>query len=47
MSQFLIKLLVAEYIIIMITCLLEHNWWRAFYWLGACILNIGVLGGMR
>lgn len=43
LSQTLIKFLVLEYSIIMIVCLIEGNWRKATYWLGASVINIGVL----
>jgi hypothetical protein len=43
MSNFLIKILLAEYVIIMVVCLFEKNWPRATYWLGAIILNYSLL----
>lgn len=43
MSLLLMKLLCAEYAVILIVCCCEGNWKRALYWLGASILQISVI----
>ncbi len=47
MSNLLIKMLLIEYVIIMAVCVYERNWARVMYWCGACLLQLGVLGGMK
>lgn len=47
MSQTLMKILLCEYGIIMVVCMIEQNWNRALYWIGACILQVAVIWGMR
>lgn len=47
MSNFLIKCLLIEYIVIMAVCVYEKNWARVLYWIGACLLQIGILWGMK
>jgi len=43
MSTFLIKLLLAEYAVILVFCMVERNWPRALYWLGAAFIQGAVL----
>lgn len=38
LSSLFIKILLLEYIVIMIICLYEHNWVRVEYWLGALLI---------
>jgi hypothetical protein len=47
MSNFLIKLLLIEYIVIMGVCIWEKNMPRTLYWFGASLLQISILWGMR
>jgi hypothetical protein len=47
MSNWLIRLLVVEYVIVMIACICEKNWSRTLYWFGATLLQISILWGMR
>jgi hypothetical protein len=47
MSTWLIRLFLVEYVVIMIVCLFERNWVKAFYWLGAAILNYSILLGFK
>ncbi len=48
MSHLLMKLLLIEYGIITVTCLVEQNWVRALYWIGAMVLQTAViLSGMK
>lgn len=46
-SNWIIKFLCFQYIVVMAVCLFEHRWVTALYWFGATILNIGVLLGMK
>lgn len=43
MSTFLIKLLLVEYAIIFIACIIERNWPRALYWTGAAFIQCAIL----
>ena len=43
MSTWLMKGLLAEYLVILLVCLYERNWTWALYWAGAAILMISVL----
>ena len=43
MSTFLIKLLLAEYAVVLIARCCERNWPRALYWLGAAFIQGAVL----
>ncbi len=47
MSSLLMKVLVGFYVVILIACIWERNWWRAMYWTGAAMLNIAIIGGMK
>lgn len=47
MSTILIKLLLAEYLIIMAVCVAEKNWPRCLYWIGAAILQVSILWGFK
>ena len=47
MSNWLIKFLLVQYIVIAMVCVYEHNWARVLYWIGAGILNYSILLGMR
>jgi hypothetical protein len=47
MSNWLIRILILEYIIIMMVCVWERNFARSLYWLGAVILQLGILLGMK
>jgi hypothetical protein len=47
MSNLLIKILLIEYIIIMVVCVFEKNWARVLYWFGASLLQVSILWGMR
>jgi hypothetical protein len=47
MSNWLIKLLVVEYVIIMGVCVYEQNWARTLYWFGASLLQVSILWGMK
>jgi hypothetical protein len=47
MSQALMKIMLVEYLVILAACLGERNWPRALYWLGATVLQVSVLWGMR
>lgn len=46
-SNLLIKILLAEYVLIMGVCVLEKNWARTLYWFGASLLQISILWGMK
>jgi uncharacterized membrane-anchored protein len=45
-AQFML-LLIAIYLVILVLSVKEKNYPRALYWLGAIILNIGVLWGTK
>lgn len=47
MSDKLILFLLVAYVVIMGVCIYERNWPRALYWLGASILQISILWGMK
>lgn len=47
MSNFLIKLLLIEYIVIMVACFYEKNWAKMLYWFGASILQLSILWGFK
>lgn len=42
-SSWLIRILLCEYLIILIVCTCEGNWKLALYWLGASILQTSVI----
>ena len=44
MSNILIRLLIVEYLIILVVCLFERNYMRALYWLGAAIIVYATIG---
>ena len=46
-GDMLMKGLVVFYIILILVYLWERQWPKAMYWLGAAILNIGILWGMN
>jgi hypothetical protein len=43
MSEWLTRLLIVEYIVIMVACLVEQKYAFAVYWFGAAVLNTAVL----
>ncbi len=43
MTSNLIRLLLVEYVVIMVVALVERKWIMALYWLGALVLNFAVL----
>lgn len=47
MSNLLTKILLIEYVIIMVVCIFERNWPKSLYFGGACILQVSVLWGMK
>ncbi len=47
MSSWLMKWLILQYILVFLFCLYERQWPRALYWLGAAILNVAILWGMK
>jgi hypothetical protein len=47
MSQFLMKLLLVEFIIIAAFCGFERHWMPMLYYLGAGVIQIAVIGGMK
>lgn len=46
-STGLMKLLVAEYVVIAVVCLVEGNWPRLLYWVCAAGLTVAILWGTR
>jgi hypothetical protein len=46
-SNFLIKCLLVEYIVIMAFCLKESNYPKALYWLSASGLQVAILMGFK
>ena len=46
-SNWLIRLLLVQYIIIALVCVYEKNFPRVLYWIGAFALNFSILWGMR
>ena len=47
MSNWLIKFLLVQYVIIALVCVYEHNWAKVLYWIGAGIIQVGILWGMK
>ena len=47
MSNLLIKILLFEYIVIMMVCVVERNWAKTLYWFGASLLQVSILWGMK
>lgn len=47
MSNILIRILLIEYIIVMLMCIYEKNIPKSLYWFGASILQISILLGMK
>ena len=47
MSNWLIKILLFEYMVVMIVCVFEKNWMRTMYWFGATLLQASILYGMK
>jgi len=43
MSTILMRILLAEYVVIAAVCLFEGNYARLLYWIGASVLQISVL----
>jgi len=43
LSSKLIAILLAVYVGIMGVCIWEKNWARATYWLGASLIQVGIL----
>jgi len=46
-SRVLMAILLLEYAAIAVVCLFEKDWVKALYWVGASVLQIAVLFGMR
>jgi len=46
-SNWLIKLLLVQYAIITVVCVYECNWPRVIYWVGAGLIQVGILWGMK
>ena len=46
-SNWLIRLLLVEYAVIMAVCVYEKNWARVLYWFGAGMLQVAILWGMK
>ena len=44
MSTKIMLALLVFYFAIMVAAMLERNWWRALYFIGAIIISIAVLG---
>ena len=47
MSNWFIWALIAQYLVIAIVCLFEHNWARVLYYVSAASISVAVLWGMR
>ena len=43
LSNKLIAILLVIYVVIMGVCVAEKNWARAVYWLGASLIQVGIL----
>ena len=46
-SILFLKILILEYVVMGIVCAAERRWSSVIYWVGAVILNIGILKGMK
>jgi hypothetical protein len=46
-GDMIVGILVAEYIVIAIVYAFNQQWIKSFYWLGATILNVSLLMGMK
>jgi hypothetical protein len=46
-SDFMIYLLIGEYVVIAAVCGWDGRLWMAVYWLAAAVLNLAVARGMR
>lgn len=42
-SDLFMRILLIQYIIVALACLVERNWARFLYWAGAILLTTGVL----
>jgi len=42
-SHWMLKILITEYFIVMIFCLIEKKYDMSMYWFGAIVLNMAVL----
>lgn len=48
MSTLLMKLLLVEFIIIGLFCLVEGRYALSLYWLGACVIQVSlIIGGVK
>lgn len=47
MSNWLIRLLLVEYVVIMGVCVYERNFPKALYWLSASSLQLAILWGFK
>jgi hypothetical protein len=47
MSDKIIYVLIAFNLSLVIICAFEKNWHKAFYWLGALMINSSILWGMK
>jgi len=47
MSTWLIKSLLIQYFIIALVCVYEKNWAKVLYWIGASMLQVAILWGMK
>jgi hypothetical protein len=47
MSNSIMAILLVEYVALIVMAGVERRWWLASYWLGASILTLGVLKGMK
>jgi len=43
MSTIIMRILLAEYFVLVIACLYEKNWGRFVYWIGASLIQLAVL----
>jgi len=47
MSLLLMRLLLAQYVVLTAVCLFERRFYLSVYWLGAALITVGVLGQQR
>jgi len=43
-STYIMYALLVFYLAILVAALVERNWWRALYFIGAIVISVAVLG---
>lgn len=46
-SAWMMRLLLCQYLALVVVCAFERAWWPMCYWVGASCITVAVLGGMR